>query len=150
MRFKAYFLLYWVFIRATSVKVERALVWLLSMSWSGSGARALFPSEHKERKGIDRITAPEPSWLGTNSVCSCLPARESPQKLRGLGEFFMRGQGGKFPLQVWTASKVFCHALAWSAKPRSLAEHMELCLQSVVCYTSLNLSIIEKELNPLK
>lgn len=41
-----------------------------------------------------------------------------------------------------------CHAAHGSAKPKSLAEHMKLCLQSVVCYTSLKLAFFEKELNP--
>lgn len=74
-------------------------MWRLSMSRSGSGARAAFPSEHKERKGVDKQSTPEPSWLGTNHVCSCLPAREPPQKVRGLGELFGGGRGETFPSQ---------------------------------------------------
>lgn len=42
--------------------------------------RGGFLSEHKERKGIDKQSTPKPSWLGTNHVRSCLPAREPPQK----------------------------------------------------------------------
>lgn len=53
-----------------------AVNWRLSKPFLGSGARAVFPSEHKERKGIDKLDAPGPSWLGTNTVCSCLPARD--------------------------------------------------------------------------
>ena len=70
----------------------------MSMSWSGSGAREGFPSEHKERKGIDNHVAPKPSWLGTNHVCSCLPAREPPKESGG-GGVIGAGQGGSSPLQ---------------------------------------------------
>jgi len=52
------------------------------MSFCGSGARMVFPSEQRELKGVDKQDAPRPSWLGTNIVCSCLPARE-PLKMRG-------------------------------------------------------------------
>jgi len=69
--------------------------------------------------------------------------------VRGLGEF-LRGVWGRVPQWVWAKPKVFCHATHGSAKPKSLAEHMELCLQSVVCYTSLKLSFLEKELKPRK
>ena len=41
------------------------------------------------------FTTPRPSWIvKTVTVLTCLPAREPPQKMRGLGEFFFgRGQG---------------------------------------------------------
>lgn len=43
----------------------------------------------------------------------------------------------------------FAMQLHGSAKPNSLAEHMKLCVQSVVCYTSLNLLDFRKGEKPL-
>ncbi|KEX74644.1 hypothetical protein HT44_13340, partial [Listeria monocytogenes] len=60
-------------------------MWRLSMSWSGSGARALFPSEHKERKGVDKLITPKPSWHCRN-LCFDLPTGEgAPERFGGGG-----------------------------------------------------------------
>ena len=77
----------------------RGLNTCLSMSFCGSGAREIFPSEHKERKGIDKLDAPRPSWLGTNTVCSCPPARDK----RVQGDHLPAGSGAK--LRVLTSFK---------------------------------------------
>ena len=42
----------------------------------------------------------------TLAVRTCLPAREPPQKVRGLGEFFDWGRGEVFPSWVWATPKV--------------------------------------------
>ena len=77
-------------------------------------------SEHKERKGIDNLATPEPSCsVKTPTVLTCLPAREPPQKLRGLGEFFCGGAGETFPCWVWATPKVFCTLQRALAEPTS-------------------------------
>jgi hypothetical protein len=60
----------------------------------------------------------------------------APSKLRGWGEFVKWGQGGDSPLRVVGS--------AHGIEGFSFAEHMKLCVQSVVCYTSLKSCAFEK------
>jgi len=49
---------------------------------------------------------PNPLGIAKTFVFACRPAREPPQKVRGLGEFFGRGRGGISPSWVWAKPKV--------------------------------------------
>lgn len=63
-----------------------------------------------------------------------LPTGEgAPSNVRGLGEF-LKGVKGMNPLVgLGKAQGLFAMLRHGLAEPKSLAEHMELCLQSVVC-----------------
>lgn len=67
--------------------------------------------EHKEQIQIDNLTTPKPSWHCQNFVLTCLPAREPPQKLRGLGEFLDGVKGKISPCRFGQRSRFF-HASA--------------------------------------
>ena len=69
------------------------------MSWSGSGARVVSPSEHKERKGIDNQIAHEPSWLGTNNRLFLPTGEGAPERVGGWGRDGC-GSRGIIPLAV--------------------------------------------------
>lgn len=71
----------------------------------------------------------EPFWFD-------LPPGEGvPSNVRGLGEF-LKGVKGMNPLVgLGKAQGFIAMQLHGLAEPKSLAEHMKLCMQSVVCYT---------------
>ncbi|MBG9580642.1 hypothetical protein ABE42_15880 [Bacillus thuringiensis] len=66
--------------------------------------------------------------LGMSKQSMFWPAnrRGSPSKIEGLGSW-MKGVKGNFsPCRFGQSPRVFCHALHGLAKPKSLAEHVQI------------------------